>query len=160
MQLNIYLAQSKQYAQSIAAAEAIARACSSNDGSGEWKFLLVDSVSKAPEQFEDPVFFDGKWDDIKVPGHWQLQDCGRDDLPIYTNTMYPFRNHPPYVPRNNPTGLYRRSFHIPSEWFATEGGVLLGQSWEDPVRGCCHSEWQHAVRGGRTSPAIGCTALG
>lgn len=85
-------------------------------GSGTWKFLLASAVSRVPRGFQDPAFSDSSWDDISVPGHWQLQDAGSADPPIYTNTNYPFHNHPPYAPRENPTGLYRRSFTVPAEW--------------------------------------------
>ena len=99
--------------------------------SGTWKFLLASGVSKAPTGFQDPAFSDSSWDNICVPGHWQLQDAGSTDPPIYTNTNYPFPNHPPYAPRENPTGLYRRGFSVPAGWFepgatAAAGGGLQG----------------------------------
>lgn len=56
------------------------------------------------------------WTTINVPGHWQLQGYGR---PQYTNVIYPFPVCPPYVPTENPTGTYRRSFHVPSNWDTT-----------------------------------------
>lgn len=54
-----------------------------------------------------------EWGNITVPGHWQLQGHGR---PQYTNTVFPFPVCPPYVPTENPTGTYRRSFHVPKSW--------------------------------------------
>lgn len=90
--------------------------------SGTWKFLLASGVSKAPAGFEHPGFPDSSWDDITVPGHWQLQDAGSKDPPIYTNTNYPFPNHPPYAPKTNPTGLYRRRFTLPEGWLELGGG--------------------------------------
>lgn len=56
------------------------------------------------------------WTTIQVPGHWQLQGHGR---PQYTNVIYPFPVCPPYVPTENATGTYRRSFHVPSDWETT-----------------------------------------
>lgn len=88
--------------------------------SGTWKFFLASGVAKAPKGFEDPEFMDKSWDNINVPGHWQLQDAGNSDPPIYTNTNYPFPNHPPYAPKKNPTGLYRRSFALPAEWLVPD----------------------------------------
>ncbi len=38
------------------------------------------------------------------------------DKPIYTNTQMPFEHQPPYVPAENPTGVYERDFHIPKSW--------------------------------------------
>lgn len=86
--------------------------------SGVWKFFLASGVANTPAGFEIPEFSDDSWSDIVVPGHWQLQGAGALDPPIYTNTNYPFPNHPPYAPTRNPTGLYRRTFSVPSEWFA------------------------------------------
>lgn len=86
--------------------------------SGVWKFFLASGVMNTPAGFETPEFSDNSWSDIVVPGHWQLQSAGVLDPPIYTNTNYPFPNHPPYAPRKNPTGLYRRVFFVPPDWFA------------------------------------------
>lgn len=55
------------------------------------------------------------WDEIQVPGHWQLQGYGS---PQYTNISYPFPVDPPHVPDINPTGTYVKSFAVPSEWDA------------------------------------------
>jgi beta-galactosidase len=54
-----------------------------------------------------------EWTTITVPGHWQLQGHGH---PHYTNVVFPFPACPPYVPSENPTGTYRRSFQVPSRW--------------------------------------------
>lgn len=53
------------------------------------------------------------WDEIRVPGHWMLQGY---DHPIYTNIQMPFRGEPPYVPQENPTGVYLREFDLPASW--------------------------------------------
>ncbi|PQE07908.1 hypothetical protein CJF32_00003037 [Rutstroemia sp. NJR-2017a WRK4] len=56
---------------------------------------------------------DVEWGNIIVPGHWQLQGHGR---PQYTNTIFPIPVCPPHVPTENPTGTYRRTFHVPTSW--------------------------------------------
>ncbi|GIJ99648.1 hypothetical protein Aspvir_003649 [Aspergillus viridinutans] len=56
------------------------------------------------------------WAPITVPGHWQLQGYGR---PHYTNVIYPFPVCPPFVPTDNPTGTYHRTFHVPADWDAS-----------------------------------------
>ena len=38
------------------------------------------------------------------------------DKPIYTNTQMPFEHQPPYVPVENPTGVYERDFYLPKSW--------------------------------------------
>lgn len=53
------------------------------------------------------------WSPINVPGHWQLQGYGK---PHYTNVIYPFPVCPPHVPTENPTGTYRKTFHVPENW--------------------------------------------
>ncbi|KAH8593373.1 glycoside hydrolase family 2 protein [Bisporella sp. PMI_857] len=91
---------------------------------GLWKFNYASSPLEAPYQTEsgktngnstpeDSDLSDFSWTDIVVPGHWQLQGHGR---PHYTNVIYPFPVCPPYVPTENPTGTYRRNFHIPQNW--------------------------------------------
>jgi hypothetical protein len=55
---------------------------------------------------------DTAWAPIQVPGHWMLQE-GVDDIPIYTNKKYPFPCHPPIVPRQNPTGVYKLPIVFP-----------------------------------------------
>ena len=48
-----------------------------------------------------------------MPSHWQLAGHGR---PAYTNVRYPFPVDPPWVPDDNPTGDYRRTFRVPDDW--------------------------------------------
>ncbi len=92
---------------------------------GKWNFVLVDGPEKAPDEFYTTDFNDSHWDKINVPGHWQLQGY---DRPIYTNVQFPFAPDYPWVPEENPTGLYRTSFSIDSNWdgrriFLGFGGV-------------------------------------
>lgn len=46
---------------------------------------------------------------ISVPSCWQLEGYER---PYYTNVVYPFPVDPPYLPDNNPLGIYERKFEI------------------------------------------------
>uniref|UniRef100_UPI002F967F32 sugar-binding domain-containing protein n=1 Tax=Streptomyces gossypiisoli TaxID=2748864 RepID=UPI002F967F32 len=43
--------------------------------------------------------------------------------PAYTNILYPFPVDPPRVPRQNPTGEYRRAFDVP-DGFPASTAVL------------------------------------
>ena len=57
-----------------------------------------------------------QWNDIKVPGNWEVQGFG---TPIYTNHGYEFKPknpEPPLLPDENPVGVYKRTFRIPEEW--------------------------------------------
>ena len=47
-------------------------------------------------------------DKIEVPSCWQSLGYGQLQ---YTNVNYPFNFEPPYVPAENPVGVYRRSFN-------------------------------------------------
>lgn len=87
---------------------------------GVWKFFYSEAVSRGPENFYKTDFNTENWDDIKVPGHWQLQGYGK---PHYTDLIYPFPVDPPYVPSENPTGHYRRDFYIDKGW--TDNQTIL-----------------------------------
>ncbi|XP_020264636.1 uncharacterized protein LOC109840411 isoform X1 [Asparagus officinalis] len=109
--------------------------------SGYWNFIFASSPANVPENFHDIAFDDSAWEKLPVPSNWQMHGY---DRPIYTNTIYPFPLNPPYVPCNNPTGCYRKYFHLPKEWkgrrillhfeavdsafFAWINGVLIGYS--------------------------------
>ncbi len=80
---------------------------------GQWNFHLVDKPAAAPADFQQSDFDSTGWDTIEVPGNWTVQGY---DKPIYTNVRMPFQPNPPYVPADNPTGLYRREFTIPDDW--------------------------------------------
>lgn len=45
--------------------------------SGIWKFNLAKGPFDVQEGFQDPKFDKSGWDDIKVPGMWQLQGYGK-----------------------------------------------------------------------------------
>lgn len=81
---------------------------------GTWKFKWFKKPIDANIEFYNRDF-NIDWDNITVPGSWQLQGYG---IPIYTNVKYPFRPvKPPYIPHNNnPVGCYKRFFSIPNKW--------------------------------------------
>ena len=81
---------------------------------GKWKFHLAKSPESIPEGFYWPEYNSSGWPEISVPGNWQMQ--GFDDIPIYTNVHYPFTPNPPFVPQENPTGCYRRTFTVEAGW--------------------------------------------
>ncbi len=83
---------------------------------GTWRFALAATVLAVPEGFERPEFDDRQWADMPVPSMWQLHPSAKFGRPHYTNIVYPFPVDPPFVPTENPTGCYRRSFELPAEW--------------------------------------------
>jgi beta-galactosidase len=80
---------------------------------GDWKFTLCPRPEASPEDFFARDFDDQSWSEIPVPSNWTLEG---HDRPHYTNVQMPFPEPPPTVPRENPTGLYRRRFQIPQSW--------------------------------------------
>ena len=80
---------------------------------GDWRFRLVPTVADATVGFHETDFDDADWATLPVPAHWQLHGYGK---PAYTNVQYPFPVDPPYVPDENPTGEYRRTFPLPRDW--------------------------------------------
>jgi len=81
--------------------------------SGTWKFNYADNPSKRPVDFYKPDFNVNGWDNIKVPGNWELQGYG---TPMYMDEEYPFPPNPPFVPEDNPVGSYKRKFEVPENW--------------------------------------------
>ena len=70
---------------------------------GDWLFEGFDSPESAPEKWwEAPLS-----GHMPVPGNWELNGFGK---PSYINIRYPIPYDPPYVPRLNPAGVYRRCF--------------------------------------------------
>ncbi len=74
--------------------------------SGEWDFKYYSSVSQLETNFNtDAVDFDK----ITVPSTWQRTGY---EPPVYLNCPYPFDNEPPFVPTEQPVGVYRKLFSI------------------------------------------------
>lgn len=83
---------------------------------GTWKFFFVDSYKDLPQNITDPSVNTSSWDDITVPGNWEVQGHG---VAIYTNHGYEFKPRnpqPPLFPEANPVGVYRRDIEIPANW--------------------------------------------
>lgn len=85
---------------------------------GNWKFNWVPKPADRPMDFFKPDFDVSTWKEIPVPSNWQLHGYG---IPIYTNTVYPFKVDPPHIQHdNNPVGSYRRNFILPNDWEGKE----------------------------------------
>ncbi len=73
---------------------------------GKWDFAYFQRDIDVPNEIE-------KWDEITVPSCWQLEGY---ENPNYTNINYPYPVDPPYVPDDNPCGIYRRTFDVKNKW--------------------------------------------
>ena len=81
---------------------------------GVWKFKLVKNPSLALTDFFKTSYNVSDWQNINVPGSWELQGF---DAPIYTDVTYPFKANPPFVPQDyNPVGHYVHEFTVPESW--------------------------------------------
>lgn len=69
---------------------------------GEWNFKYYGADFEEEKEIE-------QWDTIPVPSCWQ--NFGYED-PNYTNVRYPYPVDPPFVPTENPMGVYMRSFFV------------------------------------------------
>ncbi|MEI6602422.1 MAG: glycoside hydrolase family 2 TIM barrel-domain containing protein [Clostridia bacterium] len=80
---------------------------------GSWKFRYCPSIVDAPVDFYKESVSKADWDNLYVPSNWQVN--GYDQLQ-YTNVNYPYPVDPPFVPNDNPVGLYFREFELPLKW--------------------------------------------
>lgn len=106
---------------------------------GTWKFRWVPSPEKRDSSFQKADFDASGWDDIQVPGCWNVQGLQKDGtmkygVPLYVNQPVMFE-HKVAVgdwkkgvmrePRDqrfttykyrNEVGSYRRTFTVPASW--------------------------------------------
>ena len=73
---------------------------------GQWKFAYFTRDIDVPEEITE-------WDTIPVPSCWQIEGY---DFNNYTNINYPYPCDLPYVPDDNPCGVYEREFKIDEKW--------------------------------------------
>jgi len=93
---------------------------------GEWKFHFAKDPTQKATGFEQVDYEVSHWDDITVPGHWEMQGWS---VPIYLDEEYPFPPDPPFVPHDyNTVGSYVKTFELNELWnnrdiFIHFGGV-------------------------------------
>ncbi len=90
---------------------------------GDWKFYWSPDPDQRPVGFESEEYDVSAWNNIAVPGNWQMQNFGK---PIYVNMAYPFQRDRPSVtsepPKDwyaydhrNPVGSYVKEFDVTPE---------------------------------------------
>jgi beta-galactosidase len=82
-------------------------------------------IPETAESAETADQGDPFWSAIQVPGSWSVQGF---DKPHYTNVIMPFSNVPPNVPKENPTGVYRRKFTLSSDWEQRRTVLRIGSA--------------------------------
>ena len=81
---------------------------------GNWRFFFANTPEEVPQNFFASNFKDSKWPTIHVPSNWEMEGYGDA---LFRNVAAPFKANPPFVPREyNPTGAYRKTFTLPTEW--------------------------------------------
>ena len=74
---------------------------------GTWKFHYASSLNEVIDDFKNEDYDCFLWDDIKVPGHVELQGYG---TPMYVNQQYPWSGSeslvPGDIPKLNPVNSY------------------------------------------------------
>lgn len=89
---------------------------------GTWKFNWVKDADARPLDFYRTDFNDKGWDNLTVPGLWELNGYGD---PLYVNIGYAwrhqFQNNPPEIPvTDNHVGSYRKEIILPANWNGKE----------------------------------------
>lgn len=89
---------------------------------GTWKFAYTEHPVDRPADFYKNDFDVTSFDEIKVPGHIQLQGY---DKPQYVNTQYPWEGQesliPPQIPqKRNPVGSYVKFFDVDASLLGKE----------------------------------------
>lgn len=81
---------------------------------GTWSFRYFDSfLDVFPDGSAGDICLDeDDMDEIEVPSNWQTAGFDKN---MYTNVRYPIPFDPPFVPDENPCGLYLRRFDMTEE---------------------------------------------
>jgi beta-galactosidase len=83
---------------------------------GVWKFYFTEDQRQLPDGITGAETDAAGWNDINVPGNWEMQGFG---TAIYVNHPYewqPRNPQPPLLPDATPVGVYRRDIEIPADW--------------------------------------------
>ena len=91
---------------------------------GEWKFHFAKDPSQKAIGFEKVGHDISSWENIQVPGHWEMQGWS---VPIYLDEEYPFSPNPPFVPHDyNTVGSYVKTFELNKLWNSQDIFIHFG----------------------------------
>ncbi len=98
--------------------------------SGMWKFHFNEDMHSRPVDFYEDSYDDSSWDEIPVPGLWDMN--GWCD-PLYVNVTYAWHGHAPYTPpivpeEHNYVGQYRHGFTLGKEWRGQQIVLHIGSA--------------------------------
>ena len=97
---------------------------------GMWKFAWYETIDSRSMDFYKTDFVDADWDNMPVPGMWELNGYGD---PVYKNVGYAWCGHydttPPYPAlEHNYAGQYRKSFVLGDEWEGEDVFLHIGSA--------------------------------
>lgn len=78
----------------------------------DWKFKFYESYHQIPASAVEKDAATGDYDTIPVPSCWQILGYDHNQ---YTNIRFPIPFDPPYVPDENPAGVYVKEFSLTAE---------------------------------------------
>lgn len=81
--------------------------------SGSWSFHYFKNIDRVPETIINPSIPLDMRTALPVPSVWQMY---RYDAIQYVNVRYPIPCDPPFLPVDNPVGVYSRDFVCPPDW--------------------------------------------
>lgn len=82
---------------------------------GQWDFRYFARDIDCPAVITE-------WDKVRVPSCWQATGY---EKPYYTNINYPYPVDPPYVPDDNPLGVYRLQFDVSQDDANRENYIIF-----------------------------------
>ena len=97
---------------------------------GQWKFCWYETLGSRSMDFFDPSFDDSSWDEMPVPGMWELNGYGD---PLYKNIGYAwhghYKNNPPFpATEHNYAGQYRKTFVLDEQWKGKDVFLHIGSA--------------------------------
>lgn len=121
---------------------------------GDWRFRFSPIAHESEDFARTGSSTDG-WDSLPVPSHWVLHGDGRYGRPAYQNVQFPFPVDPPFVPDQNPTGDYVRTFALPEDVDVNDGRV----SATNPLDKSLRRRSCYALMGSSRGQKYGSTAI-
>ncbi len=82
---------------------------------GQWDFHFYKNIAEINDNFFEADYQADDYEKIPVPMNWQMLIDRDYDKPNYTNVNYPYPKDPPFVPDDNPCGVYLRDFDVTEE---------------------------------------------
>ena len=97
---------------------------------GMWNFKWSEDMNARPMDFYSAAYDDSAWDEIPVPGLWELNGYG---VPVYLNIGYAwkghYKNNPPFpADWHNYVGQYRRTFELDETWKGKDIFLHIGSA--------------------------------